>query len=364
MANASAAATTFNLPNYVGELFLVGNYRTPFLTMIGGLTSGGRAVNGWEYPVSVEESLEAAAQPDITETASLTAPTPKTYVPTQTTNVCQIFQKQVSVSYARMSDNATLSGLSLLGNNPITDPVEHQKMRTLEQIAVDVEYTMLNGSYQKGAAATVSPAAAEKSNKMRGIIPAITTNVVAAGSAPLSRAHINTLVAAMADAGAPFKNPVIFGNSAVKQSITALYGTTPLGAAPQSRTIGGLNIQTIVTDFGEIGVAYDRFVPAGTLLIADLAFVMPVSLAVPGKGHMFYEPLSKTGAGESGQFYGQIGLAYGPEVYHGKITGLSGTTDPSQAVSINASSMSVAADAMTVTTDAVTVNQATAESGD
>lgn len=322
MANVSAAANTFNLPNYVGELFLVGGNQTPFLTMIGGLSNGGRAVAGWEYPVSVEEALNTAAQPDITETASLTAPTPTTYVPTQTTNVCQIFQRQVSVSYARMSDNATLSGLSLLGINPITDPVEHQKMRNLEQIAVDVEYTMLNGVYQKAAAA-VSGGAAEKSNKMRGIITAITTNVVAAGGA-LTKAQINTLVASMADHGAPFKNAVLFGNSTVKQAITGLFGTTPLGAVPQSRNVGGLNIETIVTDFGEIGVAYDRYVPAGTLLIADLAFVTPVSLAVPGKGHMFYEPLSKTGAGESGQYYGQIGLAYGPEVYHGKITGITG----------------------------------------
>ena len=322
MANVSAAANTFNLPNYVGELFLVGGNQTPFLTMIGGLSNGGRAVAGWEYPVSVEEALNTAAQPDITETASLTAPTPTTYVPTQTTNVCQIFQRQVSVSYARMSDNATLSGLSLLGTNPITDPVEHQKMRNLEQIAVDVEYTMLNGVYQKAAAA-VSGGAAEKSNKMRGIITAVTTNVVAAGGA-LTKAQINTLVASMADHGAPFKNAVLFGNSTVKQAITGLFGTTPLGAVPQSRNVGGLNIETIVTDFGEIGVAYDRYVPAGTLLIADLAFVTPVSLAVPGKGHMFYEPLSKTGAGESGQYYGQIGLAYGPEVYHGKITGITG----------------------------------------
>ena len=234
--------------------------------------------------------------------------------------MCQIFQRQVSVSYARMSDNATLSGLSLLGTNPITDPVEHQKMRNLEQIAVDVEYTMLNGVYQKAAAA-VSGGAAEKSNKMRGIITALTTNVVAAGGA-LTKAHIKTLVASMADHGAPFKNAVLFGNSTVKQAITDLFGTTPLGAVPQSRNVGGLNIETIVTDFGEIGVVYDRYVPAGTLLIADLAFVTPVSLAVPGKGHMFYEPLSKTGAGESGQYYGQIGLAYGPEVYHGKIVSI------------------------------------------
>ena len=68
MANVSAAANTFNLPNYVGELFLVGGNQTPFLTMIGGLSNGGRAVAGWEYPVSVEEALNTAAQPDITET--------------------------------------------------------------------------------------------------------------------------------------------------------------------------------------------------------------------------------------------------------------------------------------------------------
>lgn len=322
MPNVNGVATTFNLPNYVGELFLVGNYRTPFLTMIGGLSSGGKVARGWEYPVSLEENLEEPAQPDITETASLTAPNPKTFVPVQNTNVCQIFQRAVSISYARMSDNATLSGLSLLGTNPISDPVEHQKMRTLEQIAVDVEHTMLNGVYQRAAAGD-GGSNPEKSNKVRGIITAITRNVVAAGGA-LKKEHINELVAKMADAGSPFKTPVIFGNSAVKQAITAIYGVAPVGAVPQSRTIGGLNISTIVTDFAEIGVVYDRYVPAGTLLLADLAFINPVSLAVPGKGHMFYEPLAKTGAGEKGQFYGQIGLAYGPEVYHGKITGITG----------------------------------------
>ena len=42
----------------------------------------------------------------------------------------------------------------------------------------------------------------------------------------------------------------------------------------------------------------------------------------PGKGVLFYEELSKTGASEKGQIYGQLGLDYGPEEFHGKITGL------------------------------------------
>jgi hypothetical protein len=60
-----------------------------------------------------------------------------------------------------------------------------------------------------------------------------------------------------------------------------------------------------------------------TLLVADLAFCSPVFLPVPDKGVLFYEELSKTGASESGQIYGQMGIDYGPEEYHGTITSLS-----------------------------------------
>jgi len=48
----------------------------------------------------------------------------------------------------------------------------------------------------------------------------------------------------------------------------------------------------------------------------------PVFLPVPGKGFLFYEELAKSGASEKGQIYGQIGLDHGPEIYHGKLTGL------------------------------------------
>ena len=62
--------------------------------------------------------------------------------------------------------------------------------------------------------------------------------------------------------------------------------------------------------------------PTSTLLIADLSVCKPVFLPVPGKGVLFYEELSRTGASEKGHLYGQIGLDYGPEEYHGTITGL------------------------------------------
>ena len=41
MAGISGQGTTFNLPNYVGELYALTPADTPFLSAIGGLTGGG-----------------------------------------------------------------------------------------------------------------------------------------------------------------------------------------------------------------------------------------------------------------------------------------------------------------------------------
>jgi hypothetical protein len=56
--------------------------------------------------------------------------------------------------------------------------------------------------------------------------------------------------------------------------------------------------------------------------VFDLSVCAPVWLPVPGKGLLFYEELARNGAGIRGQLYGQCGLDYGPEEYHGSITGL------------------------------------------
>ncbi|WP_446677904.1 SU10 major capsid protein [Streptomyces hydrogenans] len=48
----------------------------------------------------------------------------------------------------------------------------------------------------------------------------------------------------------------------------------------------------------------------------------PVWLEIPGKGMLFAEPLAKVGASEKWQLYGEVGLEYGPESYHGLITDL------------------------------------------
>ena len=61
---------------------------------------------------------------------------------------------------------------------------------------------------------------------------------------------------------------------------------------------------------------------AGTVALLDMGKIKPVAKDIPGKGQLFYEPLSKVGAGEQGQIYGELGIDYANEALHGKITGL------------------------------------------
>lgn len=317
MPNVNALATTWNCPNYTGELYLIGANQTPFLNMIGGLQGGAiRTVGDFQFPLAQPWALEAASQPAITETASVTAPTPWTYVRDQDVNTVQIFQRAVSVSYAKQSvvgqvvADATTNLVDITGAQPVQTEKDFQISAHMRQISVNVDYTFLNGSYQQATSAAVAA-------RSRGIITGCVSNTVNASGAALSKPLIDQLLRTMAANGAEFINPVIFVNAFQKQKISDIYGY-----APESRNVGGFSINQIETDFAILGIVWAPNIPTSTLLIADLSICSPVFLPVPEKGVLFYEELSKTGAAEQGQIYGQIGLDYGPEEYHGSITSL------------------------------------------
>lgn len=318
MANQSAAATVWNCPNYTGELYLIGANKTPFLNMIGGLQGTGvRTVTSFEFPLAQPYALEAAAQPAITETASLTAPTPITYVRGQDINTCQIWQRQVSVSYAKQSvagavtADATTGLVDINEGQPVQNEKDFQIQAHMRQLALDIDYTFLNGTYQKATAANVAA-------KTGGVITGMSSNSVNASSAALTKALIDQLLRTMAGNGSEFLNAVIFCNAFQKQQISNIYGY-----APEDRNVGGVNIKQIETDFAVLGIVWAPNVPAATLSVIDIAFCSPVFLPVPDKGVLFYEELAKTGASEKGQIYGHIGVDYGPEEMHGKIINLS-----------------------------------------
>ncbi len=317
MSQVTGMGTTSNLPNYAGDLFTADAENTPLLSMVGGMT-GGMQTENYEFPTAVLYDYPAPTQPSISETASVTAPAGSELARSQEKNVAQIHQDVVEITYAKQSNSGRMSGLNTAGQTPNpADEKAWQIQKKLVKIARDIEYSFIQGVYaNSGGDSSVA-------NKTRGMIELCAAgNTIAAAGGQLNKAMIDNLLRMMATNGAYFNNMVIFAPAYQKQMITNAYNLVSGYNLPATRSVGGLNISSIETDFATAGIVWDRFMPDDTLLVADLAHIAPVFQPVPGKGNFFEEDLAKQGAADRIQIYGQIGLAHGPAFLHGTITGL------------------------------------------
>ncbi|RSM73457.1 hypothetical protein DMH04_41330 [Kibdelosporangium aridum] len=391
MAGITALGTTYNLPNYTGELIGLTPADTPFLSAIGGLTGGGQT-ESTEFEWQTYD-LRAAGQNTALEGAD--APSIQNRVRANVTNVCQIHQEALGVTYTKQAATQQKSGSNNAERNPVSSELDWQVEQMLKQVARDVNYSFLQGTYQKPVDNTTA-------RKTRGLLQAITTNVVnggtALGSATTSATNdtftisshglvandqvvldtivtttgvtagtvyyvvtttTNTFKVAATKGGAAIDLTggdgtanvtklnvitkdravdllqMVYDNGGIQESETATLVTNSVGKRgltkafitdsnyqESNRNVGGVNVTTIETDFGTLNVMLDRHMPQGTIAVASLEQCMPVFLEVPSKGHMFVEPLAKTGAQDKAQIYGEVGLAYGNERAHGKITNL------------------------------------------
>jgi hypothetical protein len=136
--------------------------------------------------------------------------------------------------------------------------------------------------------------------------------------------HVNDLLQLAYDNGgiSEQETATLLCNSIQKRAVTKAFASQYGQYQETSRNVGGVNMTTIVTDFGTLNVMMDRHMPQDTLAVVSLEQLMPVFLNVPGKGVFFEEPLAKTGASDEVQLYGEIGLKYGAERQHAVMTGL------------------------------------------
>ena len=313
MANVNGTGTVFNLPNFAGQIYTATPAVTPFLNLIRG---NAVKTDNFQFATGVEYAHEAASQPAITEAASQTAPAALSYVRSQNTNVTQIFHEKVSVTYAKQSNSGRLAGITGTGmENDAPNELDFQTARALEKIARDIEHTFINGVYNLAAASN-------QANKTRGMLAAATTTAIDLQNAALTQTVLNNAYKAAFDAGADFTDMVLICNSTVKQFLSTIYGGQAGFNLPDSRNVGGVNLQTVETDFGVLRIMLNRFMPNNALLGVDVSCVRPVEQDVPDKGNFFREPLSKTGAAEEYQIFGQIGLDHGPSWKHFKITNI------------------------------------------
>nr|DAE36555.1 MAG TPA: Major capsid protein [Caudoviricetes sp.] len=311
-----AIATSFGVLNYSGMLFNKGNTRCPLSSIIGGRA---KTTNHVEFVTGQEYTTAGGTQPAISETASLTAPEATVVTRTQKTNVTQIFHESVGISYAKQSNMGTLSGINIASQqaNPMNE-LDFQVAAKMQKVNRDIEFTFVQGEYNKATTdATV--------NKTRGLTEAIESNVIAMASKPLGLWNIADGVKKVYEANAPQDGLVLWCDATTMFQINADAVQNGLTVIPAAREINGIKLSSVVTPLGVVYLYLGEFLPKGTALLLNLDVIAPVYQPVPGKGNFFLEPLSKTGAGEQYQLFGQIGLDHGPEWYHAKFTGIAQT---------------------------------------
>ncbi len=385
----SGLGTTYGLPNYTGLLYQLTPSDSPFFSAIGGLGGGGQT-DSTEFEWSTFDLREAGQNVAL---EGATAPTAQERVRGNVTNVCQVHQEKVSVSYSKLAAIGLKAGSNNAQPNNVGNELDWQVTQMLKQMVRDIEWSFINGAYQK-------PANNSTARKTRGLRAAITSNksTLLAATTGLSAAtdtitesatpvadgdkivftdvgastaivpgrvyyvvskstnafkvaatkggsaitigtatvayrkpttalaldHINGMLQSAFDNGgiSDSTQAVLLCSSAQKIALSAAYASAYGKYVESNRTVGGVNMSTITTDFGTLNAVIDRYVPADTVIAVSLDQCRAVFLETPGKGHFFAEPLAKTGASEDVQLYGEVGLAYGNEASHAMVEGL------------------------------------------
>ena len=392
MAGITGLGTTYTLPNYTGELINLTPAETPLLN-IAGRTPG--QVTNWEFEWQTKD-LRANAQNVALEGAD--APTAVARVRANVSNVVEIHQSAVSVSYTKQAATGRISGIETAGiAQPILDERGEQVRNELVSMGRDIEWTFLHGKYNK-------PTDNQTARKTRGLLSALSTNVVNKGATVLtaatsatdtitSNAHglsdtdkviftnLGTLAANVVEpnrvyyvvnsATNTFKVAATSGGTAItlgtatgiavtepwttdltydhlgefaqgiwdngglrdgsrafvvnsrqKRAVSAAVAGAYAKAQPVAGTVGGVAVSVVETDFGPFSIVLHDLMPIDSIAAVTLDELQAVFLEIPGKGHLFVEPLAKTGASDKDQLYGEVGLKYGAEQHHGVLRGL------------------------------------------
>ena len=315
----NGAALLTNTPNFLGMLFNSNVRKTQFLSAIGG-TDGANALitTNPEFPLSVEYAISDPSQPDITENASIGAKNPTYFGLSQNKNVIQIFTEDVVVSNLRERAAGRLSGINTAGQMPEeSSELARQVALHLEKMKRDMNYTAINGVY-----ADAGLTSSTGSLKTRGIIAAITTNVVSDADMSTDAGYkdgILALIKKVYDKGA-WDTPTLVVNSTDKMKLSKAFVETNLTVVDANRFVAGVDVTQIVTDFGKsVYVIIDNDVPAGTIILADLAFIKPVFTRDVETGEIIAIKPMEQRNGQAVSMYAEFGLDYGAEFNHGKL---------------------------------------------
>lgn len=282
MPGITGQGTTYNLPNYVGELFAVSREDTPLLSAIGGLT-GGRSTTATLFEWQGYDLRDPDANRQRLEGAD--APAGEERVRFHANNVVEIHQESVEISYTKQgaTGNRSTDGMptvSVGGTVIPADELGWQITQQLKQISRDVEASFITGTYR-------NPTDNTTPRKTRGLIEAITTNSRSTEhtAAQLTADDVLDLAQLAWDNGGirETETRTIVVNSTLKRALTRAF-VTDRNYREETRNVGGVNLQTIETDFGRFNIMLDPYVPKDKLLVLSLEELAPPLPRNPRQG--------------------------------------------------------------------------------
>ena len=332
--------------NFTGELFKITPHRTPLLAAAGGL-NGGVAINSTFFQFQTQDNASVTSVTPDDEGGS---PNYSGRTRSAQQGTLQIFHEAAQVSYTAQAASGEIvpfqlagnyknsdPALALAGNNPINDELAYQMELVLETVAKKVEWSAFNASYNDGTTGNRQMRGLDEHCSLSGG-NIIHHDTAGDGTGTAQKLNFDVIAEGMKklyDAGAPMRNLVLFCQPTAlldlnKEIVNAtVVSGKNYGILPRDRNVGGVDIDTIVTPFGTIGLALSDFLPAGTNdgkknFIVDMSFVKPIFLNIPGYGTMFVRDLDQNdNARIAKAVYMEMGFDFGPQQYHVEINNVS-----------------------------------------
>ena len=220
------------------------------------------------------------------------------HAPTRDGSYAQLFLKWPHVSETQIA----------VRNVGIKNLYDYNVTQQLKDIALDIEYALINATGNSGASGTA--------REIKGVLSAISTNIKsgATGLSTLTEEMYNTLLKQIYDAGG--KPNVTYTTSTLKQVISGFTGGSTKNVDATSKKLIA-SVDVYESDYGVQKIIIHRMMAANTLAALQMD-----KWRVAWLRKTKHEPLAKTGDSVKGKIAAECALEAMNEAASGKYINL------------------------------------------
>jgi hypothetical protein len=216
-------------------------------------------------------------------------------------NYTQILQETVQVS-------RTQANLKQYG---IKNEMTYQVAKKFEELAILMERSLFNSRRAAGSSSTA--------RSFGGLTQYISTNTTDNSSAALTEKIVmDELQGIFDNVGQANKADLLVCNGWIKRKVTSFYA--PYARMQRESRTGGVVVDVIDTEFGELDVMLNTWCPADELFLLNTEYL---ELGPMEGGAFFEEPLAKSGDYQKNQIVGEYTFKLANETAHAWIYSMS-----------------------------------------